>query len=56
MICSTSSLVTTAPVSASSMPLWIHCQIWEREISAVAASSMRLWMATAPSPPIQAAR
>jgi hypothetical protein len=25
-------------------------QSWEREISAVAASSMRLWMATAPLP------
>ena len=36
--------------------LWIHCQTWEREISAVAASSIRLKMATAPLPPSQVAR
>ena len=31
-------------------PALIHCQICEREISAVAASSIRLKMATAPRP------
>ena len=31
-------------------PWWIHCQTWEREISAVAASSMRLLIAAAPAP------
>ena len=31
-------------------PLCSHCQTWEREISAVAASSIRLLMATAPLP------
>jgi len=38
------------------MSLCTHCQIWEREISAVAASSMRLKIATAPFPPSQLAR
>ena len=33
-----------------------HCQTWEREISAVAASSMRLKIATAPVPCSQACR
>jgi hypothetical protein len=29
---------------------WHHCQIWAREISDVAASSIRLAMAAAPVP------
>src|SRR5213076_1818825 len=33
-----------------------HCQSWDREISAVAASSMRLWIAAAPVPPSHASR
>ena len=33
-----------------------HCQIWVREISTVAASSIMLSMATAPAPPTQAYR
>ena len=44
---STSSGVTTRP--SASLVLWCsHCQIWVREISTVAASSIRLSMATAP--------
>ena len=46
---STSSRVTVSP-EASVAPELSHCQIWLREISAVAASSMRLWMPTAPLP------
>src|SRR5207249_6837 len=38
------------PACSNSTPALIHCQICEREISAVAASSMRLKMATAPRP------
>ena len=41
MIRSISSLVTGRP-SSSPTPWWIHCQSCEREISAVAASSIRL--------------
>ena len=55
MSCSTRSLVTFGP-SASSMSLCSHCQICDREISAVAASSIRLKMATAPFPASQLAR
>ena len=33
-----------------------HCQIWLREISAVATSSIRLSIAAAPLPPSQEAR
>ena len=51
----TRSGVTVSPVS-STTSLAIHCQICEREISAVAASSISPLMATAPSPPSQAAR
>ncbi len=36
--------------SASLTPLWTHCQTWEREISAVAASSIRLKIGAAPWP------
>ena len=42
--------------SSSVTSLWIHCQVWDREISAVAASSIRLKMPTAPLPPSQLAR
>ena len=52
---STTSLVTSGP-SSRMTSLWIHCQICDREISAVAASSIRLKIATAPLPPSQAAR
>src|SRR5512133_2847229 len=45
----TRSAVTVWP-SASLTPLWTHCQTWEREISAVAASSIRLKMGAAPWP------
>ena len=38
------------------MSLCSHCQIWDREISAVAASSIRLKIATAPVPASQLAR
>jgi len=55
MICSTRPRVTCGP-SSSAMSLCTHCQTWEREISAVAASSIRLKMATAPLPPSQFAR
>src|SRR6266705_3442755 len=55
MICSTRALVTSGP-SSRVMPLCTHCQICEREISAVAASSIRLKIATAPLPPSQLAR
>jgi hypothetical protein len=44
-----SSAVAGRPLSKTT-PALIHCQIWEREISAVAASSIRLKMATAPRP------
>ena len=54
MSCSTQSRVTrrlpSPEASCASDPALIHCQIWEREISAVAASSIRLWMAAAPLP------
>ena len=40
---------------ASVAALCVHCQICEREISAVAASSIRLWIAAAPLPASQAA-
>src|SRR5215470_14179933 len=55
MICSTSARVTCGP-SSRVMSLCTHCQIWEREISAVAASSIRLKIATTPFPPSQLAR
>ena len=48
----TSSAVAVSPFSKTTR--CDHCQIWEREISAVAASSIRLKMATAPSPRSQA--
>jgi hypothetical protein len=51
----TSSAVTTSPVS-SRTPALIHCHTCERLISAVAASSIRPWMPTAPLPASQAAR
>jgi hypothetical protein len=37
-------------------PVRTHCQIWAREISAVAASSIRLLIGTQPLPESQAAR
>ena len=55
MIRSTSSLVTGWP-SARVTSLCSHCQTWDREISAVAASSIRLKIATAPVPASQLAR
>ena len=45
--------VTVLPVSARMDLLRSCCHTCDREISAVAASSMRLWMATAPLPEIQ---
>src|SRR5438876_484786 len=44
---STRSRFTTVP-SSRATSLWIHCQVWEREIAAVAASSIRLKMPPAP--------
>ena len=52
---STSSGVTRPP-SASGVPWRIHCQIWQRAISAVAASSIRSKIATAPVPRSQASK
>ncbi len=52
---STTSFVTSGPSSRMTSPR-IHCQTCDREISAVAASSIRLKIATAPLPPSQAAR
>ena len=44
-------LIDQAPLSeCTPVPLWAHCQIWDREISAVAASSMSPWIAAAPFP------
>mmetsp|Transcript_19617 Transcript_19617/g.49853 ORF Transcript_19617/g.49853 Transcript_19617/m.49853 type:complete len:249 (-) Transcript_19617:984-1730(-) len=45
----TQSAVTVRP-SAVRAPWRTHCHTWEREISAVAASSIRLWMGTQPLP------
>ena len=42
-----------ARARASNLPWRTHCQICEREISAVAASSIRLLMPAAPRPPSQ---
>ncbi len=44
------SAVTLRPSSSTPLGEWIHCQTWEREISAVAASSIRLWIGTQPLP------
>src|ERR1700750_1652791 len=55
MIVSTRSLLALGP-SSSRMSLCSHCQTWDRAISAVAASSIRLKMATAPLPASQEAR
>src|SRR5580692_11462653 len=55
MICSTSPTVTCWP-SARITSLCSHCHTWDREISAVAASSIRLKIATAPVPASQLAR
>src|SRR5680860_1308651 len=52
---STRSVVTWCPVS-SVTSLYSHCQICERAISAVAASSIRLKMPTAAVPCSQEAR
>ena len=50
-------LLVIRRTSVSSIRPWrSHCQICEREISAVAASSIRLLIATAPEPCSQAAR
>jgi hypothetical protein len=49
----THSRVISSPSSVMAR-VFTHCQIWDREISAVAASSMRLWIATAPLPRSQA--
>ena len=45
----------TSPVSRAA-PFHTHCHTCEREISAVAASSIRLRMAAAPLPDSQACR
>ena len=50
-----SATSTTAP-SGSRDPFTRHCQSWERLISAVATSSMRLLMAAAPLPRSQLSR
>ena len=47
---------TSSPPSSRRAPVVRHCQSWEREISAVAASSMRLLIAAAPLPPSHASR
>src|SRR5258706_11529746 len=47
----TSSFVTLRPSSSLPFDERIHCQICEREISAVAASSIRLKIGTQPLPP-----
>ena len=44
------SFVTLRPSSSTPLGLLIHCQICEREISAVAASSIRLKTGTQPLP------
>jgi len=51
-ISSTSGRVTLAP-ELSTTPLCSHCHTWDRAISAVAASSIRLNIATAPDPASQ---
>ena len=43
------SRVTVRPSDVTDS-LWIHCHTCEREISAVAASSISEWIATAPWP------
>jgi hypothetical protein len=43
-------LVTLRPSSSTPLGERIHCHTCEREISAVAASSIRLKIGTAPSP------
>jgi hypothetical protein len=53
---SATSFRVTWPPSLRSAPRCSHCQTWEREISDVAASSMGLWMAAAPTPRSQDAR
>src|SRR5690349_180228 len=55
MIRWTRSRVTKGPSSRVTL-LCSHCQTWDRAISAVAASSIRLKIATAPLPPSQVAR
>jgi hypothetical protein len=52
MRCTTSRSTRVPPSSTTS--LCSHCQTWERAISAVAASSIRLKIVTAPVPPSQA--
>ena len=52
----TISAVTLRPSSSFPFGLTTHCQICEREISAVAASSIRLWMGTQPLPASQEPR
>ena len=53
--CRVTNLPETRPPSRTALYL-IHCQFWTRLISAVAASSMRLYSGTEPVPVIQAAR
>jgi len=48
--------VTGSPVSDSTTWLCSSCHTWDREISAVAASSIKLLIATAPLPDSQTAR
>src|SRR5688572_31555830 len=50
-----SSTVTLRPSSSTPFGERIHCQICEREISAVAASSIRLYTGTQPLPASQSA-
>ena len=50
---SSSSTSSTCSRVTRASPWRIHCQICEREISAVAASSMRLLIPAAPRPPSQ---
>ena len=50
------SAVTLRPSSSTPFGVRIHCQTWLRLISAVAASSIRLWIGTQPLPASQAPR
>ena len=51
-----SSTVILRPSSSTPRGCRIHCQIWVREISQVAASSIRLKMGTQPEPRSQLSR
>jgi hypothetical protein len=56
IIARTISAVTLRPSSSTPFGERIHCHTCERLISAVAASSIRLWIGTQPLPASQAPR